>query len=130
MLEVSVKKTLLVAALGVGLVLASLPVFAHHAGTAYDAEHPITLSGTVTGFELVSPHTQIHFEVKDEKGNVTGWVALSGPPQRMYRSGWKSDTLKAGDQITVTGPPSKDGGKYLGVKKIVANGKVLTAEGE
>jgi hypothetical protein len=119
-----VNKILLLAALGVGLV------FAHHAGTAYDPEHPITLSGTVTGFQLVSPHTQIHFDVKDEKGNVTSWVALSGPPQRMYRSGWKSDTLKAGDQITVTGPPSKDGSKYLGVKKIVVNGQVLTGEGE
>ena len=124
------KNTLLLMVLGAGLILASRAVFAHHAGTAYDAEHPITLSGTVTGFELVSPHTQIHFDVKDEKGHVTSWVALSGPPQRMYRSGWKSDTLKAGDQITVTGPPSKDGGKYLGVKKIIVNGHELSAEGE
>jgi hypothetical protein len=126
----AVKNTLLLMVLGVGLILASRAVFAHHAGTAYDAEHPITLSGTVTGFELVSPHTQIHFDVRDEKGHVTSWVALSGPPQRMYRSGWKSDTVKAGDQITVTGPPSKDGSKYLGVKKIIVNGHELSAEGE
>src|SRR5215472_15535127 len=120
----------MIAALGVALVLLSRPIFAHHAGTAYDPEHPITLSGTVTGFQLVSPHTQIHFDVKDEKGNVTSWVALSGPPQRMYRSGWKSDTVKAGDQIVVTGPPSKDGSKFLGVRKIAVNGHVLTGEGE
>ena len=124
------KKTLLFAALGMIFALVSRPALAHHAGTAYDPEHPITLTGTVTEFQLVSPHTQIHFDVKDDKGNVTSWVALSGPPQRMYRSGWRSDTLKAGDQITVTGPPSKDGSKYLGVKKIVVNGQVLTAEGE
>lgn len=124
------KKTLMIAALGVALVLLSRPIFAHHAGTAYDPEHPITLTGTVTAFQLVSPHTQIHFDVKDDKGNVTNWVALSGPPQRMYRSGWRSDTLKVGDQITVSGPPSKDGSKYLGVGKLVVNGKVLTAEGE
>jgi hypothetical protein len=126
----AVKKTLLVAALSVVFVIASRSAFAHHAGTAYDAEHPITLTGTVTDFQLVSPHTQIRFDVKDDKGNVSSWVALSGPPQRMYRSGWRSDTLKAGDQIVVTGPPSKDGSKYLGVKTLVVNGKKLTAEGE
>jgi len=126
----AVKRILLTGALGVAFVFVSHPIFAHHAGTAYDAEHPITLSGTVTEFKLVSPHTQIHFDVKDAQGNVTEWVALTGPPQRMYRNGWRSDTLKAGDQITVSGPPSKDGSKYVGVKTITVNGKVLAAEGE
>ena len=61
-----------------------------------------TLAGTVTEFHLVSPHTQIHFDVKDAQGNTMKWVALTGPPQRMHS--WRSDTLKAGDQITVSGP--------------------------
>jgi hypothetical protein len=49
----------------------------------------------------------------------------------MYRAGWRSDTLKVGDEITITGPPSKDGSKFLGVRKLVGpGGKVLAAEGE
>ena len=111
--------------------LISLPVFAHHAGATYDTDHPVTLTGTVTEYQLVNPHTQIHFDVKDDKGNVSNWVALSGPPQRLYRSGWRADTLKPGDQVTITGAPSKDGRKFMGVKKVVGpGGAVLSAEGE
>src|SRR6266852_3862733 len=113
------KKALLLVVLGVALSVVSRPVFAHHAGGAYDAEHPITLTGTVTEYRLVNPHTEIHFDVKDAAGKVTSWVALSGPPQRLYRSGWRSDTLKPGDQVTITGAPSKDGKKYIGVRKVV-----------
>ncbi len=69
------KKALLLAAMSVALVVASRPAFAHHAGGNYDTEHPVTLTGTVTEYRLVSPHTQIFFDVKDEQGNVTSWVA-------------------------------------------------------
>jgi DNA/RNA endonuclease YhcR with UshA esterase domain len=127
----AMKKALLLAAMSVALVVASRPAFAHHAGGNYDTEHPVTLTGTVTEYRLVSPHTQIFFDVKDEQGNVTSWVALSGPPQRLYRAGWKADTLKPGDQVTVTGSPSKDGKKFMGVKKIIGpSGQPLAAEGE
>jgi hypothetical protein len=62
---------------------------------------------------------------------VEKWVALSGPPQRLYRAGWRADTLKPGDQITITGAPSKDGRKYMGVKKMIApSGQVLTEGAE
>jgi hypothetical protein len=85
----------------------------------------------VTEYKLVNPHTEIHFDVKDAQGNTTSWVALSGPPQRLYRSGWRSDTLKPGDQVTVTGAPLKDGRKFMGVQKVIGpSGKVLGAEGE
>jgi hypothetical protein len=126
-----VKKILLLVAVGIALSMASYPVFAHHAGGAYDAEHPITLTGTVTEYKLINPHTEIHFDVKDAQGNVTSWVALSGPPQRLYRAGWRSDTLKPGDQVTVTGAPLKDGRKFMGVQKVIGpTGQALGAEGE
>ena len=126
------KKVLLVVwAVSVVLLAASRPVLAHHAGATYDTAHPITLKGTVTEYQLVNPHTQIHFDVKDAQGNVESWVGLSGPPQRLYRSGWRADTLKPGDQITITGAPSKDGRKFMGVNKLVGpNGENLTAGGE
>ena len=124
------KYALLRMALAVALAATASPMMAHHAGTAYDSEHPITLTGIVTGYQLVSPHTQILFDVKDDKGNVTSWVALAGPPQRMYRNGWRADSLKAGDKVTVTGAPSKDGHKYMGAEKVVGpDGKTLGAGG-
>ena len=125
------KRTLLLMALGVALVVASRPALAHHAGATYDAEHPVTLTGTITEFRLVTPHTQILFDVKDAQGKVSSWIGLSGPPQRLYRSGWRSDTLKPGDVVTITGAPSKDGQKYMGVMKVIGpDGKALGAEGE
>ena len=125
------KKALLLAIPAVALLLmASRPALAHHAAASYDAEHPITLTGVVTSYELVTPHTQIHFDVKDAQGNVTNWVALSGPPQRLYRIGWRADSLKPGDKVTISGSPSKDGKKFMGASKVVGPNGALGAEGE
>ncbi len=125
------KKALFVAAMSVALVVASRPAFAHHAAGNYDTEHPITLTGTITEYRLVSPHTQIFFDVKDEQGrNVTSWVALSGPPTRIYRARWKTKKLKQGDKDTVTRAPTKDGKKFMGLRKIIGpTGEALPAEG-
>ena len=111
------------------LVAAACPLLAHHAGSTYDSEHLLTLTGTVTEYQLINPHSQIHFDVKDAQGNIIKWVALSGPPQRLFRAGWRSDTLKPGDQITITGAPSKDGRKIMGVKKVVGPGGQVLTEG-
>ena len=85
------------------LPLLSHSIWAHHSGAIYDREHPITMSGTVTAFEFVNPHALIHFEVKDASGNLVKWVAISGPPQTLFRQdGWTKNTLKPGDKITLT----------------------------
>jgi hypothetical protein len=125
-----VKKGLLLAMLCAAVILSSRPILAHHAAASYDAEHPITLTGVVTSYELVTPHTQIHFDVTDAQGNVSSWVALSGPPQRLYRVGWRSDSLKPGDKVTITGSPSKDGKKFMGASKVVGPNGALGGEGE
>jgi len=64
------KQCLTVLAAGLFLWMASGPLFAHHAGSLYDREKPVTLSGTVTKYLMINPHAQIHFEVKDASGNV------------------------------------------------------------
>ena len=111
--------------------MASTSLFAHHAGSLYDRDHNITVAGTVTKYEFTNPHTRIFFDVKDEGGNIVKWCAESAPPQRLYRSGWRTDSLKPGDQITVTGFPMKDGSKFITVRKLVApGGKELTEGAE
>ena len=113
------RKLFMVFASGVVLLLVSGTMFAHHAGTLYDRDHAVTLTGTVTEFLFTNPHAQIHFEVKDESGTVTKWVAETAGPQRLLRSGWNKFTLKSGDQITVTGAPLKDGRKFVSIFKLV-----------
>jgi len=105
-------------ALASALLLPANPALAHHAGGIYDREHPVTLTGTVTEYEFANPHVVIHFDVKEENGEVSHWYAQTAPPQRMYRVGWTRDSLKAGDTITVTGFPAKDGKKMMSVRKL------------
>jgi hypothetical protein len=99
---------------------------AHHSGSIYDRDNHVTLRGVVTEFVFASPHVRIHFEAKDKGGNVEKWIALSAPPQRLYRSGWTVKSLKAGDEITVTGAPMKDGTHVINIRRLVGpTGQVL-----
>ena len=107
-------------------VLGSVSARAHHSGSVYDKETRITLQGVVTEYVFTSPHVQIHFETKSEDGRAEKWTALSAPPQRLYRSGWNVRSLKAGDEITVTGAPRKDGTHILNIRRLVGpTGQVL-----
>jgi uncharacterized protein DUF6152 len=115
-------------ALVTGLLAVCGPMFAHHGGAIYDTTTPITLKGIVTEFAWANPHVQIYFDVKDDKGNVVHWACETVSPGKLARgSGWTRDSLKAGDQITITLNPAKAGTPVGGLRKIVfADGKVLT----
>jgi len=124
-------RLLIVAVVTGGLLVVARPIFAHHAQSYYDRDQQVTFSGTVTEYAFANPHVQIHFDVKDENGTVTSWTAESGPPQRMYRVGWTKNSLKPGDQVTVTGAPAKDGRHMVSIQKLVApEGKELTLGAE
>lgn len=93
------------------LLLGSAPVFAHHGFAGrYDEANPVTVSGTVVEFQFMNPHSQITFEVKDDKGNVQRWEAELGSAGQLHRAeGWDKDTLKPGDKVTISGPRAKNG---------------------
>lgn len=123
-------KTKLMLTLGVvtGLLMVSRPILAHHGGAVYDAQNPITLKGTVTDFAWANPHVQIFFDVKEEKGNIVHWACEALPPGRLTRgSGWTKNSLKPGDEVTITLSPAKTGAPVGSLRKVVlADGKVLT----
>src|SRR6187399_2455929 len=97
------KKTLIAA----GLVLAGMfavtnSATAHHSFAAeFDRNKPIKLEGVVTKVEWTNPHVWIYLNVKDEAGKVTNWGAELGPPHGLQGGGWRRETLKVGDQISV-----------------------------
>lgn len=96
-------------AVGLSLLLA-LPVLAHHSFAAeYDTSKPVTLKGKFTHMDWVNPHSQVYFNVTDEKGETHEWRAETPPPNGLYRSGWRKNMLKEGDEITVQGYMAKDG---------------------
>ena len=111
---------LAVVMVGVGLVLAAVPVRAHHAFVAeFDAKKPVKLRGTVTKMEWINPHAWIHIDVKDADGKVTSWMVEGGTPNTLFRRGFTKDSLAAGTEIVVDGYQAKDGSNR-------ANGRDIT----
>jgi len=98
----------------VTLVASPALVRAHHSfGVEYDENKPITLAGVVTEIEWTNPHSFIFIDVKDANGQVTNWRFEGYPPSVLYRTGWKREvTLKAGDEITITGWQARVGGAW------------------
>ena len=128
----TIKSHLFIAiAAAAGLLVASAPARAHHGvANLYDTSKPVVLKGTITVFEWTNPHNQIHFDVTDDKGKVTNWVAATEPPQVMLERGWSRRMFKAGDQVTVYIFAAKNGAPVGNLQKIVmADGKEYAAQG-
>jgi hypothetical protein len=104
------RKTLAIAAVCAGLLVASRPVGAHHAFAAeFDASKPLMLKGTVVKWELVNPHSWIHLDVKNPDGTVTRWMVEGGSPNSLFRLGFTRESLPKGSEIVVDGYQAKDG---------------------
>ena len=115
-------------ALVVGVLISSAALLAHHGTAVYDAKHPVTLSGTVTEYKFANPHVLLSFDAKDANGKVQKWTAEVGAPNNLNRSvGWTSKTIKAGDAVTITGSPSRNGEATMisTPEKILVNGKKI-----
>lgn len=117
--------------MAVGILIAAVPVFAHHGNTAFDTSKKLTLKGTVTEWVWANPHCWLKLDVKNDKGEITHWLVEETNPPGLINSGWYKDSLKVGDEVTVILIPAKNG-QPLGRddRIILANGKVLRYFGE
>jgi Ni/Co efflux regulator RcnB len=108
-------------------LLATLaPAQAHHSAAMFDAEHTRSLTGTVREFQWTNPHSYIQLIVKNERGEDEEWSLEMGAPVYLYNQGWRRSTVKAGDRLTVTVAPLRNGDKGgLLLKAVTADGKAL-----
>jgi hypothetical protein len=110
---------------------AAVPAHAHHSFPAqYDASKPITLTGKVTRVEWTNPHIFIYVDVPNEAtGEVVNWALEMGGPNALLRLGWKRDSLKVDDLITVEGSLARDGSNLANATSIVmvATGQKMLA---
>jgi hypothetical protein len=108
------------------VLLAAVPVFAHHGNASFDVGKKLTLKGTVTEWVWANPHCWLKFDVKDDSGKAVNWVAETNNAPDMVEKGWSKQILKTGDQVSVTLEPVKNGkpvGRVLSV--VLPNGQTL-----
>jgi hypothetical protein len=112
----------------VALFLVSVPLVAHHGAAALDTGKEITLKGTVTEWIWSNPHCFLKFDARDDTGTVRNWAVETQNPTTMTQRGWSRTSFKAGDEVTVTIEPVKNGqpvGRIL--HAILPNGQKLVA---
>ena len=99
---------------------AAAPAIAHHSFAAeYDSNGMITLKGVITKVEWTNPHAWVYINVKDAvTGEVTNWGFEMGPPHGLQRRGWRRETLKIGDEVTVAGSLAKNGSKRMNASTV------------
>lgn len=87
-----------------GCAATPLAAIAHHAFAAeFDRNQPIEITGKVSKVEWMNPHARIYVDVTDANGETVNWNLEMGSPNGLMRRGWRRDSLKPGDAVTVTG---------------------------
>lgn len=110
----------------VGLLLASVPLLAHHGAAAYADKIVVLKDATVTKFVWANPHTILQFDAKDDKGEAVHWAGEAGSPSAIGLLGWNRNSVQPGNVITVYIYPAKSGNPVGRLNKVVfADGKTL-----
>lgn len=108
-----------------GAMLAMVqPVSAHHSFAMFNQASTVEFKGaTVVQFQWSNPHVYVVI-----KNGNTNYTLECSSPSGMRETGWKFDTLKAGDKIDVAFFPMRDGRPGGALKTAtLPGGKVLKA---
>jgi len=121
-------RLVIVFAVAVGFLM-SVPLVAHHTASTLYTEKTVTLKGIVKTWRWSNPHCLLSLDVKGEDGQVVQWLAETQAPNTVYIDGYRANSFKAGDEITVTVRPAANGRPYgLLTQAVLADGTKLGAE--
>jgi len=106
--------------IAMSLLFVQTIALAHHALQAqFDMKQTITLTGAVTKIDWSNPHVRLYLEVKGERKNET-WELYMASPNQQLMNGWKIDTYRRGDHVSVDAYPARDGSRVGFAKKVTA----------
>lgn len=113
--------------LGLALIFAALPLFAHHGrGAAFDMKKEMTLRGTVSEVIWRNPHVRIAVDVKGQDGKITTWTFENSGTTNLAQAGYNRNTLKIGQEVTAVFNPGSQGAPIgVIIKFITADGKEI-----
>lgn len=118
------KSLLAFAALATAMIAA--PTAAHHSFAMFDQTKQVTLKGKVAEFQWTNPHAFIEINVPNAQGATDRWSIELNSPNNLTRQGWKRNSLKPGDEITLTFNPLRNGKKGgLFNRVVLPNGSTL-----
>ena len=96
----------------VALVATAVTAYAHHSFAAtYDESKTIEIKGKMVAFQFRNPHSFVTVEVTDANGKKTRWGVEGPGSTQLANSGVQNDTLRYGDEVVVTGNPSRSPGE-------------------
>ena len=100
--------------------------FAHHSTAAeFDNSKPVTFTGTVKKVQWMNPHIYTLVETKGADGKPVVYRIEGGPPNALFRLGWRMDSLHICDTVTVSGLRAKNEGSMN-----IGQAKITTADGK
>ncbi len=95
------------------------PAFGHHSFTAeFTAEKTATLTGTITQVWFRNPHVRFLISVANTDGEDEIWDARGSPVVWLARKGWKKNSIKVGDTVSMYGFLGRDGRKMLSIMTV------------
>ena len=109
------------------VVTLSAALAAHHSPAVFDRTKQLKLVGTVKAFRWQNPHTWLEVDVPNAKGKLETWGVEMTSPTYLVRAGWKNNSVKPGDKVTVIVNPLREGDVKSGifVSITLADGRTL-----
>ena len=125
------KKTVMALGASALLLASAGAAFAHHSGAMFDRTRTIQITGVVKEFLWTNPHSSFKVEVTGAGGaEAQVWFIEMNATSNLVHEGWKKNTIKPGEKVTVTINPLRDGrpgGWFIGIT--LPNGSTLGTPG-